>query len=213
MPPRPLTAAIFASSFYPHVGGVEELVRQLAAYQRTTNRQAAVATNRFPASLPAFEVREDTPIHRYAFVAPRRHPLRWLEAMRSRGPLARRIAEDMRAYAPDVIHVQCVSVNAWYAEQVARQLGVPLVVTLQGELTMDAHNIYAQSRFLRTSLRRLLHEADAVTACSEYVLREAEAFGDVSLGARGFVVHNGVSVADFDVPARQSDRRYVLAIG
>src|SRR5205823_3341202 len=37
--------------------------------------------------------------------------------------------------------------------------------------------------------------------------------GDVSLGARGVVVHNGVSVADFDAPPKAAGSRHVLAIG
>ena len=152
-------------------------------------------------------------MRRYAFLAPRRHPVRWAEAMLGRGRLVNRIVEDLRPTKPDVVHVQCVSTNGWYGEQVARRLDVPLVVTLQGELTMDASKIYERSKFLRTSLRQLLRTADAVTACSAQVLKEAEAFADLSLGERGFVIHNGVTVADFDVAPHKPGFRYALAVG
>lgn len=212
MSPAP-TAALFASSFFPHVGGVEELVRQLAKHHRDSARAAIVVTNRHPANLPAEDVHEQIFVRRYPFLVPRRHPRRWLEARLQRHGIVDAIVRDLDPQPPQVIHVQCVSGNAWYADQVARRLGVPLVLTLQGELTMDATNVYARSRFLRRTLRRLLDEADAVTACSSHTLREAERFADVRLGARGSVIHNGVALADFEVGPHQPGYRYVLGIG
>ena len=79
----------------------------------------------------------------------------------------------------------------------ARLLSIPMVVSLQGELSMDATQVYERSPRLRRLLRSLLREAPAVTACSEHTLREAEAWSGVELGSRGRVVHNGVSLEEF----------------
>ena len=158
-------------------------------------------------------MQERVPVLRYPFVVPRRHPARWLEATLRRGRIVDQIVDDLRAQSPEVIHVQCVSGNAWYAEQVARRMRIPLVVTLQGELTMDASNIYGRSRFLRGLLRRLMRQAEAVTGCSADTLREAERFADVSLGSRGSVIHNGIALGDFDVEPFRPGYGYVLGIG
>ena len=47
-----MTVALFASAFYPHVGGVEELCRQLAHEYRARGDGIAVFTERWPRTLP-----------------------------------------------------------------------------------------------------------------------------------------------------------------
>ena len=60
----------FASAFYPHVGGVEELVRQLAHAYRRRGMSPIVLTNRWPLSLPAYECYEDIPVYRFILRVP-----------------------------------------------------------------------------------------------------------------------------------------------
>jgi glycosyltransferase involved in cell wall biosynthesis len=91
---------------------------------------------------------------------------------------------------------------------------VPLVVTLQGETVMDDRDIYDHSVSLRAGLRAGLRQASAVTACSEFVLRDAvDRFG---LGAqRGLVVPNGVDATGHGQPIaiQRVFRRFVLGVG
>ena len=77
------------------------------------------------------------------------------------------MASALRLFAPDVLHVQCFSVNGVYAAALARIFRTPLVVSLQGETVMDDHDIYERSASLRLGLRIGLRTASAVTGCSE----------------------------------------------
>lgn len=218
--PEPLTqrpvpdVAIVASSFYPNVGGVEELVRQLARRQRDQGARPLVVTMRWPKSLPAGETMDGVPVRRFVFRTPERSPRQFVGSLVTRSSVARRMTKAISDHGAQVVHVQCVSGNGWYARQSARALGLPLVVTLQGELTMDATGVYQRSRVLPGLLRELLRTADAVTACSGATLREAEEFAAVELGERGHVVYNGVSLGDFDrPPPPPAPRPYAVAIG
>ena len=65
-----MNIAIFASAFYPHVGGVEELVRQLAHEYKRRGLGVIVLTHRWPRSLPVFEEFEGIPIYRLAMRVP-----------------------------------------------------------------------------------------------------------------------------------------------
>ena len=65
-----MNIAIFASAFYPSLGGVEELVRQLAHEYKRQGMQAIVLVNRWPRSLPAEEVIEGIPVFRLAMRMP-----------------------------------------------------------------------------------------------------------------------------------------------
>src|SRR5205823_6231452 len=93
------------------------------------------------------------------------------------GPgVLRELCADLRRQKPHVLHIQCVSGNARYALMAKRRLGLPLVVTLQGELTMDANRIFERSAFVQRTLRAVLTEADVITACSAKTLSDAESF-------------------------------------
>jgi glycosyltransferase involved in cell wall biosynthesis len=127
------------------------------------------------------------------------------------------LRDAVAAFRPDVLHVQCFGPNGAYAVPLSRLTGRPLVITLQGETLMDDADIFEISRSLRSSLRRGLRTAAAVTACSGFTLRDAERhFG--LLPGRGRVIPNGVELGG-EVPAAPTrprglpDRPYILALG
>ena len=65
-----MNIAIFASAFYPHVGGVEELVRQLARAYCAKGHTCIVVTNQWPPTLPSHEEYAGTPVYRFAMRIP-----------------------------------------------------------------------------------------------------------------------------------------------
>ena len=208
-----MNIAIFASAFHPHFGGVEELCRQLALELRRRGNHAIILTNRWPRDLPRHEVIDGVPVYRPAFRTPDAGAKSVLSYHLSRRAVAREVAGILRRHSIDVLHVQCVSSNAYYALEAHRALGVPLVVTLQGELTMDASQLFQRSPFARQTLGRCLADADVVTACSRKTLEDGEAFAG-QRAARGCVIFNGASIDDF---ARAAPHRhcapYILGIG
>jgi glycogen synthase len=207
-------AGILASAFFPHIGGVEELVRQLGHALGDLGGQPTIFTNRWPASLPPHEIVEGLTVYRFAFRAPD-GGIRGLGAAAASNPLTlARYVRALRDERCELIHVQCVSTAAWFALQASRILRVPLVVTLQGELTMDATALYERSRSARHTLRQLLRHADAITACSQATLTDAERWAGYSFGPRARVIHNGVRVADFaDAVPHYEGVKYVFGVG
>ena len=211
--------ALFASAFHPHLGGVEELVRQLAHAFKRAGHEALVVTERWPRALPAQESFEELSVYRFPFRALAGGTLanqaRSAASLVLTGPSIRRdIAALLEREAVDVVHVQCVSTGAPYAENAARRLGVPFVVTLQGELSMDATGLYQRSERARALMRRALTQADALTGCSGQTLDEAQEFLGQPCGERGRVVFNGIRLADFEkVEPEKRDRPFILGIG
>jgi glycosyltransferase involved in cell wall biosynthesis len=212
LPARP---AIFASSFHPHVGGVEELVRQLAHHQIESGAVPVIHTSRWPRSLPSRERWDDLEIRRHSYRTPEGSIRKLATAAAANPFVLLAIVRQLRSDGADLVHVQCVSEGAWFAYEAARLLQLPLVVTLQGELTMDASGIYQRSALLRRTLRLVLERADAITACSGATLREAESWASIDLGARSRVVHNGVATREFVAsdPRRSGAHPFILAVG
>ncbi len=130
------------------------------------------------------------------------------------GAVRREVVSILRRRRVDLLHVHCVSGNGHYALRAARTLRLPLVTTLHGELTMDASRLFERSAFARRTLREVLRESGAVTACSQQTLQEAERFFGASLGGRARVIRSGIRYADFaGVTPWTHPRKYVLGIG
>jgi|GEM_PF-139578 len=213
-PGPPHDVAIAASSFFPHAGGVEELVRQLAHELARRSITPSVFTMRWPRSLPSRDEVEGVPVHRFTYRFPEESAKRMATATLL-GPVTFvALLARLRTQRAQLVHIQCVSSGAAYAYLAARTLRLPVVVTLQGELTMDATGVYDRSPLLRRTLRHLLGHAEIVTACSADTLREAQAWAGIDLGDRGRVIYNGIRSADFEgVEPYRHPRPYVFAIG
>lgn len=212
---KALNIAIFASQFYPHIGGVEELVRQLAHEEAREGHRPLVVTNRWPRNLPAHENFEGLNVRRYEFRVPT-GKWKWRAAAIALGPFTlRKICADMKEWGAQLIHVQCASSNAYYAIRVKRRLNIPMVVTLQGELTMDPGGIFkGRDPFFRNLYLDTLKSADAVTACSRYTLDEAQKFFNLSFGGKGAVIYNGIDPAEYvNAAPYMHERPYILAAG
>lgn len=209
-----MRVALVPSAYAPAVGGVELLTARLASQLRTAGVAVEVWTIRHPPGLPADELLDGLRVRRFSMPMPRLDV-----AALVRLPVAARRAFQALCAAsdelrPDIIHVQCYSANGAYAARLAARRDIPLVVTLQGETVMDDADIYEHSLTLRASLRRSLRGAAAVTACSAFVLTDAERRFSLQPG-RGSVIPNGVDLeptverAAADLPFT----RFVLGVG
>ena len=208
-----MTVAFFASAFHPHVGGVEECCRQLAHEYRARGVEVIVLTNRWPRSLPEEEIFEGIPVYSLAMRVAGPSLKSKLTAVGTAHLVRRRVTEILRRHQVTMLHVHCVSLNAVYAMAAQRALGLPLVVTLHGELNMDAGGLFQRERWAQRTLRDSLQAAGCVTACSEPTLAEAEAWFGEPLRAKSEVIHNGITPHDGMVAPWPHTHPYILAIG
>ncbi len=209
-----MNIALFASAFHPHVGGVEELVRQLAHAYHRKGHGAIVVTNRWPPELPEFEEYEGIPVYRFAMRTPGGSLRERAKYRLTHGASVRRMLDVLRRHKIDLLHVQCVSSNGYYAQVARRALRLPLVVTAQGERTMDAERIYQRSAYMNRMLCALLAEADHITACSRHTLDDLEGWFGSPFGPRAEVVYNGIDLSSFAAPVPYPHPRpYILGIG
>lgn len=192
---EPLRIWLAPSAFHPSRGGVEELTLQLAHEYRRHGHDVTVLVHHHPRDLPESDTVEGVPVRRVDFDLPGSHPLKV-----ARYPFALRrsiAALDALGPVPDVVHVQCASnqvlaLSAWTARR-----RVPLVLTTQGEVTMDAGRIYQRSAQMRTVLRLGSRRAAALTACSRRAGDDAATVAGRFAGAE--VVPNGVDPTQWRV--------------
>lgn len=209
-----MKVALLPSAYAPAIGGVEELTARLATKLMDAGDDVQVWTIRHPASLPAEGQIDGIDVRRLAMPLPQLDLRSLVRAPYEISSAFRQLMRVARAFRPDLVHVQCFSANGVYAAWLARRLRVPLIVTLQGETVMDDVDIYERSLTLRASLRIALRQADAVTACSRFVLADAEERFGLPRG-RGRVIPNGVEFNE-GIPTRPLDlpfKRFVLTVG
>jgi glycogen(starch) synthase len=107
-----------------------------------------------------------------------------------------------------------LSTNMWYALNAGKRLGIPVVLTAQGELTMDAAGIYQKPTFVNNNLRDFLQQADWVTGCSRRTLIDVYKHVSLPISSRSSVVWNGVNTDEFATAVPfEYDCPYILAIG
>lgn len=210
-----MNIAIFASAFYPHFGGVEEACRHLALEYGRRGHQVHVVTTRHPRELPAHETAAEVDVWRFPFEMPRARPAGLVHFAQAFPAERRAVANLLKSLAIEMIHVQCVGPNGFYALWAAQDTKLPLIVTTQGERTMDAGQLYKKSLAANWTLKQLLRRADYVTACSQQTLDDAKEFAGFPIDAKSRPVYNGIDLSEFD-SAPQSyvhPRPYILGIG
>ena len=213
-----MNIALFASAFYPHIGGVEELVRQLAQTYRAQGHSVIVVTIHWPRDLPSFEEIENIPVYRFPMRVPEGSPRAMLRYKMSATSERHRVLDVLKKHRIELVHVQCVSANGHFALLAAEALKLPLIVSTQGERTMDATQLYERSPFMNQTLRALLERADFITACSQNTLDDAENWfikgGGAAFGERARAVYNGIQLRDFErSEIFAHPKPYILGIG
>jgi glycogen(starch) synthase len=211
-----MNIAIFASAFHPHIGGVEELVRQLANTYRAKGHPTLVITNRWPRSLPAYEEVEGTPVYRLPMRVP--VPDTSLKArvsyLLTHAPIRQELLSILRKHQSEALHIQCISSTGRYAVHAKRALDLPLIVTTQGERMKDPTPLFEGSRVMSEILRETLREADFITACSRDTLQDMECWYGQPFGERARPVPNGINLADFESAAPYAHPKpYILGLG
>lgn len=209
-----MKVAVLPSAFFPSLGGVEELVRQMVHELKRRGDSPMLITNRWPRNLPSYESIEGLDLHRVPLRVPGSSMKAKLMYQLTNGKMQAEVNRLISDHGAEVIHVQCVSSNAMYAMRAKEALGLPLVVTLQGELTMDPGRSFEGDGLMRQILVEALDAADMITGVSDKTLSDVEAYCGKSFREKGRVIFNAANLNDFKTGEACGDYPpYIMAIG
>jgi glycogen(starch) synthase len=205
---------IWPSAYYPSLGGVEELTEKLARQYQLLGHDCEIIVNRWPTSLSRHECLGGIKVNRISFRLPESN-------LRGLITFALFIWDEVfRLFCicclskSDVHHVICCSSNLPFALLMTQLLKIPLIVTAQGEIGMDAAGLYQSKAYVPRNFRRLIQQASWVTACSLHTSAELLEYSGTS---RCAVIHNGIDIQEFTLwhnnPRSAKGRPYVFAMG
>jgi glycosyltransferase involved in cell wall biosynthesis len=160
----------WCDAFWPNIGGVQVLGARLVTALRDRGHQILVVTRRDELELAAESSFEGVPVRRFDFlqVAESRDALRWFE-------LRRTVAQLKRGFAPEVVHVYHATFDTVLHLETRDAHPAATLCTVHG--AFPDHVLTPNS-----VLRRLLRDAEWVTACSaatlERIRRQAPEIAD-----------------------------------
>lgn len=215
---------ILTASYPPVLGGLQTAVHALACGLRRRRHEVLVVTNHYPVKLPLAERVDGVRVIRLPFITPRVSYLAHRPDLFFRGlvnyPVTRQcLSRLIRHTKPDVVNLHFPDGQTPFILALRRKFQFQLIVSLHGD---DVQRYIAEGTVREQdarldpeaeALKALLRDADAVTACSNSLLKLAAGLEPAVLH-KGVVIHNGVDVARFgDQTTHLRPRPYVLAYG
>lgn len=173
----PLSIWLVTASYAPHVGGLQTLVAQLAGGLQMAGHRVRLFTQRSPHALPAREMLQGVLVERWFFLLPQ-----WGDLRRGRLDLffagavffpltLARLCWRIARERPTIIHAHFASEPALFVALARFVFPFRFVLTLHGD---DVEGAPHRSRFGRWLFQFAARRADVVTACSQYLLEQAQ---------------------------------------
>lgn len=207
---------LMPSSYPPVLGGLQTVAHTLALGLAEHGHIVQVVTNRYPRSLPSYEVLENVRVRRMQFLYPRlsmlqrRRPDLFMAGLYYLPTTIWALERLMRAFQPQIVNVHFPGSQNPFVLWLRRRYAFRLVVSLHGH---EIEGYDQTSAWDQKLLRQILCTADAVTSCSRYLLDKAIALAP-SIGIKAHVVYNGINLERFaDKTAYAHSRPYILAYG
>lgn len=202
-----LRVALVASSYAPHIGGVEQHTAHVGEQLRARGHEVEVWTVARQGQ-SAVRVVDGVTVRELPTPLPARNLAAGLRFARSAPSALLRWLDAWRSFRPEVLHVQCFGPNGLYAYGLSAVTRTPLMISSHGETDADDNDVFRTSFLIPTGLRRAVQAAHAVTGCSASVVTDLHD----NFGGQGVVVvPNGVEAIDLDAVGRQTGR--VIGVG
>jgi glycosyltransferase involved in cell wall biosynthesis len=209
---------LVASSYLPHVGGVERVVSALAQNLVRRGHTVTVIAPRHPRTLPAQETLDGVLVRRYFFLIPHLSDLKRGRLDLFFGGLCflpltfLRFSFFLWRARTDVVNLHFVGSPAWFVVMAQRLLKFRLIVSLHGN---DVEGLNARSKFDRSVWRATVRGADALTTPSKFLAQRIAQFEPL-LASQIKVVPNGVDFENSAETARPEflpREDFILAVG
>jgi len=206
---------LITSSYPPVLGGLQTVTHTLAQHLLHQGHEVQVVTNRYPRQLAAGETLDGVPVQRWHFLSPRLEDLKqgradlFLASWYYQPATRRRLLQLFQSFQPDVVNIHYPDNQIPFVLWLRQKFDFRLVVSLHGHDILGGVDTESDAGHIRL----LLQTADAVTACSRYLLDKAIQL-EPGVAEKGQTIHNGFDAAQFAGSSHyQHPKPYIFAYG
>lgn len=208
------------NAYHPIIGGVEKCVGYIAHEIKNKGHHIEVVTSRNPPSLLKFEIIDSIPVHRLPFYLYRDSLKSAIVTLLGNPYSSIVFLAIVLKLRPCIVHVQFIYHNAFFIEilrPILNLFHIPVVVTLHGGDAPNISSYYKQnnpseSKILDWTARRLLNNADLVTAVSGRLKNETLEKLPM-LKKDIIVIPNGFDPRKFIYKINSEENKIILSIG
>ncbi len=206
---------LVASSYAPVVGGVQRVASTLAHELQTTHDyKISVLAQRHPRNLPSHEIIDDVNVRRLLFVVPRLHMLvagrfdLFLASLFYFPLTLVAVLRLIKREQPAIINLHFLGAPAPFLLIAGLFYKFRFVVSLHGD---DVEGLSRGTWFDNFIFRVTLRRADAVTACSAYLLNLAQSV-EPRIEGKSRVIYNGVDFQSYPATSLSQEIE-ILGVG
>lgn len=208
-----MNIALLCDRFYPHVGGVERCVMDLALELQKLGNHTCVIADKTPTTLPSHESVNGIPVYRLRFPYILPNPKNILSMIARSIPLVHDIGRIIDTHKVDIINAHFAIHPVFYANltKIFYPNHVPVVATLHGS---DVYILPKINLIGKILLQVNLSWSDRVIVHSMALLKEAETYSKVR--DKSHIIPNGINANEFATSNSSlilQRRSYILSVG
>ncbi|WP_425421109.1 glycosyltransferase family 4 protein [Phaeodactylibacter xiamenensis] len=207
---------IWTASYPPVLGGLQTVTQQLAHGLSDRGHEVVVLTNRYPKHLPEFEVSNKVKVFRVLHARPNptdnsvRGYVSFLKNKLRFQQSQNKITKIIKDFNPDIINIHFPDSQIPYWSEVKKWVKCKLVVSTHGheilkwfrqdnEVVLDSQKtINSIQKRIKNELTGFLSDADAITACSGWMLQKTvDLIGSNNSMTAKIVTYNTVDTERF----------------
>jgi len=215
-----MNISIFTYSYYPNIGGMEEAIRNLAREFTAKGNKVNIIVFATDRELKTYEVLEGIEVYRFFMpfaILPEKGLRGIIDILKltfSLPVFIPRLTRLLKKIKTQIIYVQFIAINAFYAWVISYLLPIKFIITLQGFNFQVIPFIKGwRSILINIFCRRLLTRASYVTSCSKFLLDDAIKIVP-QINNKSCVIPNGINLKEFEYNGRALiEGPYILCLG
>ena len=202
---------LITQSYLPILGGLQNIVHQLALSLQQKGYTVKVLTHHYPRHLSSHEIIDGIEVERIFWVKPSWKLLRekqfdvWLYSLIGTPWRIYKMRKLVQEFQPDIIHVHYPYQLSDLALYLHQYISAKLIVTFHGhefDTSVRQHH----------KIQKLLQDADMVTAVSQHMLNKIAVYLPENVKTQ--IIYNGIDIDKFnDSLPYEHHRTYVFTFG
>ncbi len=201
---------IAPSSFYPAIGGIETITRELALGLISRGHQVDILTINPFGREKSEETKQGLDVRRCLFLLPSKNIISTIKFALYFVYVLPQIIFYIKKNNVEIMNIQGISAQAFYLVLAAKLCRIPLITSTHGEVNNDDAGIFNKSFMFKLILILVVNVSKKIVYCSQYCERELPIMMDIPK-KKVRVITNGMDATCLPKRIKNRMNRFLMA--